>query len=149
MDKSAIALSPAAGNGHERNQPAPPLILLAEDNEANISTFDAYLSAQGYRIVIARNGPDAVEMAQTHQPQIILMDIQLPQMDGLTAIEKIRACADLTEVPIVALTALAMPGDCDRCLEVGANAYLSKPISLKKLVQTIQSLLPAPEVGIL
>ena len=119
----------------------PPLILLAEDNEANIITFFSYLEARGYRVLVARDGQEAIDMAQSHQPNLILMDIQMPKMDGIEAMKQIRLDPNLINTPIIALTALAMTGDCDRCLEAGANDYLTKPVKLKQLATTIQQLL--------
>lgn len=118
-----------------------PLILLVEDNEANISTVSSYLGAKGYRIILAKDGQQAIDMAKTHQPNLILMDIQMSGMDGLEAMRQIRLAPNLVDIPIVALTALAMTGDRDRCLEAGANYYLTKPVKLKQLVATIQQLL--------
>ncbi|BAY98079.1 multi-sensor hybrid histidine kinase [Tolypothrix tenuis PCC 7101] len=120
---------------------ASPLILLAEDNEANISTVSSYLQAKGYRILLANNGKEAIELATTQCPNLILMDIQMPLMDGLEAIKLIRLDPNLVNTPIVALTALAMNGDRDRCIAAGANDYLSKPVKLKQLATTIQQLL--------
>ncbi|MHC5740517.1 MAG: GAF domain-containing protein [Nostoc sp.] len=120
-----------------------PLILLAEDNEANISTVSSYLKAKGYRIVLAQNGQEAIDVAKTRHPDLILMDIQMPGMDGLEAMRQIRLDSNLVDIPIVALTALAMTGDRDRCLKAGANDYLSKPIKLKQLAINIQQLLNA------
>ncbi|MEH1949735.1 MAG: GAF domain-containing protein [Nostoc sp.] len=120
-----------------------PLILLAEDNEANISTVSSYLKAKGYRIVLAQNGQEAIDVAKTYQPDLILMDIQMPGMDGLEAMRQIRLDSNLVDIPIVALTALAMTGDRDRSLKAGASDYLSKPIKLKQLATTIQQLLNA------
>ncbi|WP_216351395.1 PAS domain S-box protein [Leptolyngbya sp. 'hensonii'] len=117
------------------------LILLAEDNEANVQTVSAYLQSYGYRLILARNGEDAIAQAKAHQPNLILMDIQMPNMDGITAIQHLRKEQDLIQVPIIALTALAMPGDRERCLEAGANEYLTKPVSLRQLVALIQDLL--------
>ncbi|HBL12272.1 MAG TPA: hypothetical protein DD379_12860 [Cyanobacteria bacterium UBA11162] len=114
-----------------------PLILLAEDNEANISTLMDYLQVQGFRVNLARNGIEAVKMAKEQKPDLILMDIQMPEMDGLEAMRQIRTDTNLTTVPIIALTALAMPGDRERCLVAGANEYMTKPVSLKKLVNLI------------
>jgi PAS domain S-box-containing protein len=116
---------------------AVPLILLAEDNEANISTVMDYLQSQGYQVSLARNGVEAVQMAKQQKPDLILMDIQMPEMDGLEATRRIRAEANLPAIPIVALTALAMPGDREKCLAAGASDYLTKPVSLKKLVNII------------
>ncbi|HLO47035.1 MAG TPA: response regulator [Kamptonema sp.] len=122
-------------------QKASPLILLAEDNEANINTISSYLGAKGYRIVLAKNGLDAIALTKSENPDLILMDIQMPGMDGLEAIKQIRLDPNLVDIPIVALTALAMTGDRDRCLEAGASDYISKPVKLKQLVATIQELL--------
>ncbi|MCL4294640.1 MAG: PAS domain S-box protein [Anaerolineae bacterium] len=125
------------GSGQKR-----PLILLAEDNEANIETLRPYLGAKGYRLKVARNGSQAVQMAQEERPAVILMDIQMPVLDGLEAIRQLRANGHFAGVPIIALTALAMPGDRERCLAAGANEYLSKPVSLKSLVELISKMAP-------
>ncbi|WOD36970.1 PAS domain S-box protein [Nodosilinea sp. E11] len=119
-----------------------PLILLAEDNEANISTIVSYLQAKNYRVEIAYNGQEALDYLQHLRPDLILMDIQMPGMDGLEAIGHIRRDPSLDEVPVIALTSLAMPGDRDRCLAAGATEYLSKPVRLKQLVEIIQTLIP-------
>ncbi|MCA9953789.1 MAG: response regulator [Anaerolineales bacterium] len=120
---------------------ANPLILLAEDHEANINTFSSYLIAKGFDLILARNGLEAVARAKADKPDLILMDIQMPQMNGLDAMRKIREDEDtaVAQVPIIAVTALAMPGDKEACLEAGANGYLSKPVSLRRLVETIQN----------
>ncbi len=119
----------------------PPLILLAEDNEANISTISSYLGAKGYHLSIARNGQEAVTKIADENPDLVLMDIQMPEMDGIEAIQYVRQVLQNTALPIVALTALAMDEDRERCLTAGANAYLSKPVRLKELVTMIQGLL--------
>lgn len=118
-----------------------PLILLAEDNEANVSTISSYLEAKGYRILVANNGEEAINLTQTHRPDLILMDIQMPGVNGLQAIEKIRQNHQLASIPIIALTALAMTGDREKCLASGATDYLAKPVQLKQLAATIQQLL--------
>lgn len=120
----------------------PPLILLAEDNETNILTLTSYLEAKGYRLRVVNNGQDAVAVALAENPDLVLMDIQMPVMDGLTAIQKIRQTRPLATLPIIALTALAMEGDRERCFQAGANDYLSKPVKLRELLELIQSLLP-------
>lgn len=116
-------------------------ILLAEDNEANIEMLSTYLEVYGYHLLFAKNGLEAIAISQKEQPDLILMDIQMPKMDGLEAIQKIRQIPSLVNVPIIALTALAMTGDREKCLAAGANDYLSKPIKLKQLAATIQKYL--------
>lgn len=116
-------------------------ILLAEDNEDNIKTFSGFLEAYDYQVVVARGGQEALNRLSERRPDLILMDIQMPGMDGLQAIEKIRIDKSYSDIPIIAVTALAMPGDRDRCLRAGANEYLSKPVGLKELVQTVHSLI--------
>jgi len=124
-----------------------PLLLLAEDNEANISTISSYLTAKGYRIELAKDGQEAISQAVTLSPVLILMDIQMSGMDGLEAMQKIRAIPQLELTPIIALTALAMEKDRDRCLAAGATDYLTKPIKLKQLLERIQGLLEFVSTG--
>ncbi len=118
--------------------PEPPLILIVEDNELNINTISSYLTVKGYRPIVAQDGAAAIQLAQQHHPDLILMDIQMPGMDGLEAISQIRQNPQMVNIPIVALTALVMEGDRDRCLRAGANDYLTKPVKLKQLNQTIR-----------
>jgi PAS domain S-box-containing protein len=112
-----------------------PLILLAEDNESIIRTMSDYLHAKCYRMVIARNGSEAIALTLAEHPAVILMDIQMPGMDGLEATRRIRAESELSRIPIIALTALVMRGDREKSLAAGANDYMCKPINLKKLVE--------------
>ncbi len=125
------------------SQPAleAPLILLVEDNQPNIDTMFGYLQSRGYRLVLARNGQQAIDCVKSQRPDLIVMDIQMPVMDGLEAIRNIREEQQFINVPIIALTALAMPGDRETCLAAGANEYLTKPVKLKQLAVTIQQLL--------
>ena len=123
------------------HSPTAPLILLAEDNEINIVTVADYLQFKGFRIMVARTGVEALSMAAKQTPDLVLMDIQMPEMDGLEATRRLRAQTATATIPIIALTGLAMPGDQKRCLEAGANDYLSKPVSLKNLVSVIGSYL--------
>lgn len=120
-----------------QRQQQSPLILLAEDNEANIATLADYLQLHEFQVSLARNGLEAVHIAKQQKPDLILMDVQMPEMDGLEATRLIRAEAELATLPIIALTALAMPGDRERCLDAGATEYLTKPIGLKKLTKII------------
>lgn len=133
--KSSKPLSPRSEEG------ASPLILMAEDNEQNIEMLSGFLQAQGYRLIIARNGSEAIERAKEEKPDLILMDIQMPGMDGLEATRHLRADAALAQIPIIALTALVMPNDRERCLQAGLDDYLSKPISPEGLVKTIETYL--------
>ena len=122
-----------------------PTILIAEDNEANTISVTSYLQAKGYYCVIAQNGQEAINLARIHHPQLILMDIQMPEMDGITATKQIRNEPILADIPIIALTALAMTGDREKCLEAGANDYLSKPYQLKYLAKVIEDLIAKNE----
>jgi CheY-like chemotaxis protein len=128
-----------------KNAPLPSgergLILLVEDNASNILTVNEYLQDHGYTVVLAQNGLEALEKAEETLPGLILMDIQMPEMDGLEAIRRLRAISRFASTPIIALTALAMPGDRELCLQAGADEYISKPASLKMLVKTISKLL--------
>ncbi|WP_420642395.1 PAS domain S-box protein [Candidatus Leptofilum sp.] len=118
-----------------------PLILLVEDNEANIEIVTEYLPVWGYQILVAHSGVEALERAKQVMPDLILMDVQIPELDGLTAVRQLRREETFRETPIVALTALAMNGDRERCLEAGANEYMSKPIQLRQLALVINDLL--------
>lgn len=116
-------------------------VLLVEDNETNILTISEYLENYGYQIIIANDGLQAIEKANENKPDIILMDIQMPVLDGLETMRRLRADPQFVSVPIIALTALAMPGDRERCLEAGASEYMSKPVSLKELRSVIENFL--------
>jgi PAS domain S-box-containing protein len=116
-------------------------ILLAEDNETNIETIGGYLTDHGFEMSYAKNGVMAVEMAAELQPDLILMDIQMPLMDGISALKHIRKNVVLQTIPIIALTALAMFGDRERCIAAGATDYLSKPVVLKSLLGLIGQLI--------
>jgi signal transduction histidine kinase/ActR/RegA family two-component response regulator len=118
-----------------------PLILLVEDNEANVMTFSAYLEANRYKVIIAINGEEAIALTKSHRPDLILMDIQMPVMDGLEATRQIRRDPDSLNIPIIAITALAMKGDREACLTAGANAYLTKPVRLQELAIVIKKFL--------
>ncbi|MBD2459517.1 GAF domain-containing protein [Oscillatoria sp. FACHB-1407] len=127
------------------NQPKSSLILLAEDNEGNINSISSYLKAKDYRVLLAKNGQEAIAVAQSENPDLILMDIQMPGIDGLEAMRQIRCHPNSANIPIIALTALAMKNDRDRCLDAGANDYLTKPVKLKHLTTVIQTLLALNE----
>lgn len=140
--KKAIVANGVDSKTKLEEQKDLPLILLVEDNEINIDTISEYLIAKKYKIIVARNGSQAIEIASEKMPNLILMDIQMPNMDGLEATQLIRSNQKLAHIPIIAITALAMPGDRERCIAAGANAYISKPVKLKELVKLIQEFLP-------
>jgi signal transduction histidine kinase len=121
---------------------SPWVILLAEDQEMSFNVISDYLITRyGCQIIPAHNGKEAIKQATIHHPDLILMDIQMPVMNGLTAIEKIRSETEIAGIPIIALTALAMQGDREACLKAGANDYLSKPVNMKNLVASIEALI--------
>ncbi len=119
-------------------------ILLAEDDPMAFEVVADYLTEKGYRVITASNGAEALERAQREHPALILMDTQMPVMDGLEATHRIRADAELKHIPVIALTGLAMEDDKARCLEAGANDCLTKPVSLKNLMGVIEAQLALP-----
>lgn len=122
-----------------------PLIVLVEDTESNIETIVDYLQSHSLRMAIARNGLEAIQLIKHSQPALVLMDIQIPELDGLEVMRRLRADSNLVNLPIIALTALAMPGDYEKCLEAGANEYLMKPVKLKTLLSIIKKYLASIE----
>jgi len=117
------------------------LILLVDDNEANVMTVSNYFEAKGYQLLVGSNGQEAIQLTLSENPDLILMDIQMPGIDGIEAIQEIRRYPNVVDVPIIALTACAMEGDRDRCLEAGANEYIAKPIKLNELFAVTQKFL--------
>ncbi|HJS18170.1 MAG TPA: response regulator, partial [Anaerolineales bacterium] len=118
-----------------------PTILLIEDTREVVMMLADYLEMAGYKLVTAQDGIDGLEQAKLTHPDIILMDIQMPRMDGFETTQKLRSDPEFKDIPIIALTALAMPNDRQRCLDAGMDEYMSKPVNLKTLVKTIQNLL--------
>ncbi|MCB9433264.1 MAG: response regulator [Ardenticatenaceae bacterium] len=118
-----------------------PLILIVEDNELNRDTLRDILEFENYRVSIAQNGQEAIWKTNEEMPNLILMDIQMPIMNGLEATQSIRENPRTAEIPIIVLTGLAMQWDRERCLAMGANAYLTKPISYQTLIEKISSFL--------
>lgn len=132
--------APASFSDDDAAKPlGTPTILLAEDDLENIAMFSRYIRSRGYQVIVAHNGVEALARAREVRPDLILMDMQMPEMDGLETTRRIRANDDLAAIPIIALTALAMAGDADRCLAAGANAYMSKPVRLRELILLIES----------
>jgi signal transduction histidine kinase/DICT domain-containing protein/ActR/RegA family two-component response regulator len=108
-------------------------VLLVEDNKINVLMFSDFLRTLGYQVVVAWNGHEALDLVRSFLPDLILMDIQMPGLDGMEAIRRLRMNKILEQIPIIAVTSLAMPGDKQRCLDAGADYYMSKPVSLKQL----------------
>jgi CheY-like chemotaxis protein len=113
-------------------------VLLVEDTEVISSLMNEYLLYKGYQVFIARNGMEGFLLAKQEIPDLILMDVMMPVMDGLESTRLIREIDLLKNTPIVALTALAMPGDRERCFAAGMTDYLSKPIRIQELADMIQ-----------
>ncbi len=117
----------------------PARVLLAEDNADNLEMVSNYLRLRGFEVHTARDGLEAVAQARACLPDIIIMDVQMPELDGLEATRRLRADPTLRLTPIIALTALAMPGDRERCLDAGMDDYLSKPLGLSELHKSLTS----------
>ena len=113
-------------------------VLIVEDNELNMKLFRDLLMAYGYKTIQTRSGMEALALARAHDPDLILMDIQLPEVSGLEVTKWIKEDDRLAEIPIVAVTAFAMKGDEQRILQGGCEAYLSKPISIGLFIETIR-----------
>ncbi len=116
-------------------------ILLVEDNEMNRDMLMRRLTRRGYQMVIAVNGAEGLEMARSEQPDLILMDMSLPVMDGWEATRRIKASPETQAIPVIALTAHAMSGDKQKALEAGCDAYDTKPVELSRLLDKMKNLL--------
>jgi len=116
-------------------------VLVVEDNEKNMKLFRDVLQASGYRLLEATTGERAMALAAEHQPNLVLMDIQLPDIDGVEALGRLRADARTASIPVVALTAQAMHGDRERFLDAGFDAYISKPVDVVEFVKTVKAAL--------
>jgi len=116
-------------------------ILIVEDNDLNMKLFHDLLDAHGYRTIQTKDGMEALKLAREHRPDLILMDIQLPEVSGLEVTRWIREDNDLKAIPIIAVTAFAMKGDEEKIREGGCEAYIAKPISISKFLETIESFL--------
>jgi two-component system cell cycle response regulator DivK len=116
----------------------PKTVLIVEDNELNMKLFHDLLQANGFNTIETRSGIEALDLARKHKPDLILMDIQLPEVSGLEVTKWIKEDDDLKSIPVVAVTAFAMKGDEERIREGGCEAYLSKPISVAKFLETVR-----------
>ena len=119
-------------------QPMTKTVLIVEDNELNMKLFHDLLDAHGYRTLQTRNGMEALALAREHRPDLILMDIQLPEVSGLEVTKWLKEDDQLRKIPVIAVTAFAMKGDEERIREGGCEAYISKPISISSFIETVR-----------
>ncbi|HME50870.1 MAG TPA: response regulator [Candidatus Lokiarchaeia archaeon] len=116
-------------------------VLIVEDNEKNLKLFKLILDSNGYQSLIARNGEEGIQIAEDQNPDLILMDIQMPVLGGVDALRAIRTNEKTKTIPVIATTAYAMKGDKELFLDFGFEAYISKPIRIKEFLDTIESVL--------
>jgi two-component system cell cycle response regulator DivK len=129
-----------------REQQRPPApkselsktVLIVEDNELNMKLFRDLLEAHGYKTLQTRNGIEALSLARAHRPDLILMDIQLPEVSGLDVTKWLKEDENLRDIPVIAVTAFAMKGDEERIREGGCEAYISKPITVSMFLNTVR-----------
>src|SRR5206468_5456886 len=132
-----IPSAPARG----RLEAMPKKVMIVEDNELNMKLFRDLIEASGYETVRTRNGLEALDLARAHHPDLILMDIQLPEVSGLEVTKWLKEDDELHSIPVIAVTAFAMKGDEERIRQGGCEAYISKPISVGKFIETIRHFL--------
>ncbi|HZH11818.1 MAG TPA: response regulator [Microvirga sp.] len=123
-------------------------VLIVEDNELNMKLFNDLLEAHGYATLKTSHGIEAMELARAHKPDLILMDIQLPEVSGLEVTRWLKADEELRSIPVIAITAFAMKGDEERIREGGCEAYMSKPISVSKFIATVKTYLEADRASL-
>ena len=119
----------------------PKTVLVVEDNELNMKLFRDLIEASGYDTVRTRDGLHALDLARQHRPDLILMDIQLPEVSGLEVTKWLKEDDNLRSIPVVAVTAFAMKGDEEKIREGGCEAYIAKPISVTQFLETVQRFL--------
>lgn len=116
-------------------------VMIVEDNELNMKLFQDLLEARGYEILQTRDGMEALKMARAEKPDLILMDIQLPEVSGLEVTKWLKEDDDLKAIPVIAVTAFAMKGDEEKIREGGCEAYIAKPISVSNFLATVEQFL--------
>ena len=119
----------------------PKTILIVEDNDLNMKLFNDLLQANGYNTVQTNSGKEALQLTRDHRPDLILMDIQLPEISGLEVTKRLKADDELKDIPIVAVTAFAMKGDEEKIRDGGCEGYIAKPISVTNFLETIAKFL--------
>ncbi len=135
-----VGVKSGPGTGAQRQK----TVLIVEDNELNMKLFNDILEAQGYAVLQTRDGLSALDIARQHMPDLILMDIQLPEVSGIEVTKWLKEDDRLRSIPVIAVTAFAMKGDEEKIREGGCEAYISKPISVMNFLQTIEGFLKAP-----
>ena len=128
--------------GGDFEQRAAKKVLIVEDNDLNMKLFNDLLEAHGYCTLQTKDGVEALRMARQHRPDLILMDIQLPEVSGLEVTKWLKEDDDLRSIPVIAVTAFAMKGDEEKIREGGCEAYIAKPISVASFMRTVERFLP-------
>ena len=128
-------------SNEDANPPARKKVLIVEDNDLNMKLFNDLLVAHGYGTLQTRAGTEALALARLHHPDLILMDIQLPEVSGLQVTQWIKKDHDLRMIPIIAVTAFAMKGDEEKIRDGGCEAYIAKPISVASFIRTVERFL--------
>ena len=118
-------------------------VLIVEDNELNMNLFNDLLEAHGYSTIQTSDGLEALKLARSHRPDLILMDIQLPEVSGLEITKWLKEDDELRSIPVIAVTAFAMKGDEEKIREGGCEDYIAKPISVSRFIETIRKYLPS------
>jgi len=136
--KKAKSLRAAAPTGNQAKVMMSKKVLIVEDNELNMKLFHDLLDSQGYETLQTREGLQALALARLHKPDLILMDIQLPEISGLEVTKWLKDDEELSHIPVVAVTAFAMKGDEERIRQGGCEAYISKPISVMHFLDVVR-----------
>jgi len=126
---------------HLKGADVSKTILIVEDNDLNMKLFSDLLEAHGYATLKTKDGIEALELVRTHKPDLVIMDIQLPEVSGLEVTRWIREDETISHIPIIAVTAFAMKGDEEKILQSGCEAYVSKPISVTEFLGTVEKFL--------
>ncbi len=121
-------------------------ILIVEDNDLNLKLFRDLLTAHGYETIETKEGREAIRLTKDERPDLILMDIQLPEISGLDVTRQLKADANISSIPIIAVTAFAMKDDEEKILSAGCEAYISKPISIVSFLNTVRRFLGEEEL---
>ena len=127
--------------GVDASGPGRKKVLIVEDNDLNMKLFNDLLVAHGYGTLQTKDGVEALALAREHRPDLILMDIQLPEVSGLQVTQWIKEDDDLRMIPVIAVTAFAMKGDEEKIRDGGCEAYIAKPISVASFLQTVERFL--------